>query len=331
MIMYAGDSVEVRKLSSIVQLPLLSSTRVEADGEDVQTQVEDLLLLYANASPEAAELFAAWDSMKRRTSRAMINLLDFLSVVVKWGPEALALCVARKVLRTRNKAMFSQLGSEHGRLIISTLTLLACIGQHSPATARELLSRFNFGSRIFHRLTQRKAGNKGRRRGRVKDVAKARIDEVRDSFAQLVLALLRVPAPDVQRQLVTTRGLIRGVIHLVVSSTTCPGLAVVGLSTLLQYVLRNADVPSHAKRKVLDAGTLEVLARLYASSGDAREAVHSFLCATCCGDGAAERDWTAFGKPPAWDQRTAGAITLNARLRLALRFATALNVRDVQQ
>ena len=133
--MYAGDAVEVRKLSSIVQLPLLPSTRVEAESDGAQAQLEDLLVLYANASPEAAELFAAWDSMKRRTSRAMINLLDFLSVAVKWGPESLAVCIARKVLRTRNKAMFSQLGSEHGRLIISTLTLLACIGQHSPGTA----------------------------------------------------------------------------------------------------------------------------------------------------------------------------------------------------
>ena len=325
MLAFAGDSVAVRKLSSIVQLPLLPS-RAEAtipDGED------DLLEAYARASPEAAEVFAAWDTIKRRTSRVMINLLDFLSVLVKWGPESLALFVCRKVLRNRNKAMFSQLGSEHGRLIISTLTLLACIGQHSPATARELLSRFNFGSRIFHRLTQRKQGNKGRRRGRVKDVAKARVDEVRDAFAQLVLALLRVPAPDVQRQIVSTRGLVRGVIHLVASSNSGPSLPIVALSTLLTCVVRNAGVPSHAKRKVLDGSTLEVVTRLYASGGAVRDAVHAFLSATCCGDGSTGRVWTVFGTPPAWRRRSVAAMKLNARLRLALRFATSLNVRSL--
>ena len=327
MMEYAAGTVEVRKLSSIVCLPLLPSEPADAD-----TAATGLLAGYCGASPEAAELFAAWDCIKKRTSRAMINLLDFFSVLVKWGDSDVALAVCRKILRSKHKALFSQLGSEHGRLIISTLTLLACIGQRTPGTARELLSRFNFGSRIFQRLTSKSTGNKGRGRGRMKDVAKARVEEVRDSFAQLVLALLRVPAPDVQRQLVNTKGLIRGVVHLVASSTSGTSLPIVALSTLLQHVLRNPGIPSDAKRRVFDSSALEVLTRLYASAQVVREAVHAFLLVVCCGEkrpdhaGSSRGMWSAFGSPPRWDP-TVTTFQLNSRLRMALRFVISLNVR----
>ena len=148
------------------------------------------------------------------------------------------------------------------------------IGERAVDTTEMLLGVHTTELLLCHigvRLTQRKQGNKGRRRGRVKDVAKARVDEVRDAFAQLVLALLRVPAPDVQRQIVSTRGLVRGVIHLVASSNSGPSLPIVALSTLLTCVVRNAGVPSHAKRKVLDGSTLEVVTRLYASGGAVRD------------------------------------------------------------
>lgn len=127
----------------------LLASQSQAQPQERQPCV-GLLQAYLASSAGAEELFRLWRELSgRSTSRVAVALVDTLAVVVRFAELSDATKLARRVLREHNSRIHSALGSEHVRLMTSTLMLLAAMCGVTAGVARDVVNKFNFAGRMF--------------------------------------------------------------------------------------------------------------------------------------------------------------------------------------
>jgi hypothetical protein len=117
----------------------------------------DLLVEYLTGSPQCSEIFAfltGGSKNYRLISKAAHLLALIISPKTRGTDRAVAMPIARKIMRKHLKVLYWLLSAEDNRVICSALEVLVATVQlgAKSSLARELQGKFNFSLKPFLRL-----------------------------------------------------------------------------------------------------------------------------------------------------------------------------------
>jgi hypothetical protein len=169
-------------------------------GEDLSIELdteEALFQEWANATPEAKELFDVWDlQIERKIETLEMIIVQVFEMVIHAGQvtgnKNLSQHVGRRILRGYMPTLFRHLSGAKVGTIAATLRLLRNMNQLGTTTTREMASIFEFGMKSLSKLVNsRPKPGKG--------------PDNRSLYIAFLLSFLEYGTADVKKQLLETK------------------------------------------------------------------------------------------------------------------------------